>query len=115
MLQALEEHVNRLLPALKPNGQLTQAARRLLARDFVYWKTAALDLLVVVLVATVTIVYNLVAGVAVGMAVAVLFFLLRMSKSVVRRCYRGDVVRSRRTRDPRLMELLSGEGRKVLG
>ena len=91
-----------------------QATRRLLARDFVYWKAAALDLLVVVLVATVTIVYNLVAGVAVGMAVAVLFFLLRMSKSVVRRCYRGDVVRSRRTRDPRLMELLSGEGRKIV-
>ena len=89
-----------------------QAVRRLLARDFVYWKAVALDLLVVVLVATVTIVYNLVAGVAVGMAVAVLFFLLRMSKSVVRRTYRGDVVRSRRTRDPRLMELLSGEGRK---
>ena len=91
-----------------------QAAGRLLARDFVYWKAVALDLLVVVLVATVTIVYNLVAGVAVGMAVAVLFFLLRMSKSVVRRTYRGDVVRSRRTRDPRLMELLSGEGRKIV-
>jgi sulfate permease, SulP family len=91
-----------------------QALRRLLTRDFVYWKAVALDLLVVVLVATVTIVYNLVAGVAVGMAVAVLFFLLRMSKSVIRRTYRGDVVRSRRTRDPRLMELLSGEGRKVV-
>jgi MFS superfamily sulfate permease-like transporter len=91
-----------------------QAVRRLLARDFVYWKAVALDLLVVALVATVTIVYNLVAGVAVGMAVAVLFFLLRMSKSVVRRTYRGDVVRSRRTRDPRLMDLLSGEGRKIV-
>jgi MFS superfamily sulfate permease-like transporter len=89
-----------------------QAIRRLLARDFVYWKAMALDLLVVVLVATVTIVYNLVAGVAVGVAVAVLFFLLRMSKSVIRRTYRADVVRSRRTRDPRLMELLSGEGRR---
>jgi MFS superfamily sulfate permease-like transporter len=74
----------------------------------------ALDLLVVVLVATVTIVYILVAGVAVGVAVAVLFFLLRMSKSVIRRTYRADVVRSRRTRDPRLMELLSGEGRKIV-
>jgi len=91
-----------------------QAIRRLLSRDFVYWKAMALDLLVVVLVATVTIVYNLVAGVAVGVAVAVLFFLLRMSKSVIRRTYRADVVRSRRTRDPRLMELLSGEGRKIV-
>ena len=91
-----------------------QAIRRLLSRDFVYGKAMALDLLVVVLVATVTIVSNLVAGVAVGVAVAVLFFLLRMSKSVIRRTYRGDVVRSRRTRDPRLMELLSGEGRKIV-
>jgi MFS superfamily sulfate permease-like transporter len=87
-----------------------QAIRRLLSRDFVYWKAMALDLLVVVLVATVTIVYNLVAGVA----VAVLFFLLRMSKSVIRRTYRADGVRSRRTRDPRLMELLSEEGRKIV-
>jgi MFS superfamily sulfate permease-like transporter len=91
-----------------------QAIRRLLSRDFVYWKAMALDLLVVVLVATVTIVYNLVAGVAVGVAVAVLFFLLRMSKSVIRRTYRADGVRSRRTRDPRLMELLSEEGRKIV-
>jgi MFS superfamily sulfate permease-like transporter len=91
-----------------------QAIRRLLTRDLVYWKAVALDLLVVGLVATVTIVYNLVAGVAVGMAVAVLFFLLRMSKSVIRRTYRGDVVRSRRTRDPRLMELLAEEGRKIV-
>jgi MFS superfamily sulfate permease-like transporter len=91
-----------------------QAIRRLLSRDFVYWKAMALDLLVVVLVATVTIVYNLVVGVAVGVAVAVLFFLLRMSKSVIRRTYRADVVRSRRTRDPRLMELLSVEGRKIV-
>jgi sulfate permease, SulP family len=91
-----------------------QALRRLLTGDFVYRKAVALDLMVVVLVATVTIAYNLVAGVAVGVAVAVLFFLLRMSKSVIRRTYRGDVVRSRRTRDPRLMELLSAEGRKIV-
>jgi SulP family sulfate permease len=91
-----------------------QAIRRLVSQDFVYWKAMALDLLVVLLVSAVTIVYNLVAGVAVGMAVAVLFFLLRMSKSVVRRVYRGDVVRSRRTRDPRLMELLSVEGRRIV-
>jgi len=91
-----------------------QTVRRLLSQDFVYWKAMALDLLVVLLVATVTIVYNLVAGVAIGVAVAVLFFLLRMSKSVIRRVYRGDVARSRRTRDPRLMELLSVDGRKII-
>lgn len=91
-----------------------QTVRRLLSQDFVYWKAMALDLLVVLLVATVTIVYNLVAGVGVGVAVAVLFFLLRMSKSVIRRVYRGDVARSRRTRDPRLMELLSVDGRKII-
>jgi MFS superfamily sulfate permease-like transporter len=91
-----------------------QTVRRLVSQDFVYWKAMALDLLVVLLVATVTIVYNLVAGVAAGVAVTVLFFLMRMSKSVIRRVYRGDVAHSRRTRDPRLMELLSVEGRKII-
>ena len=42
--------------------------------------------------------------------IAVASFLLRMSRSVVRRSYRGDVVRSKRTRDPELMDLLQEAG-----
>ena len=74
----------------------------------------AFDLFVVVLVATVTIALNLMAAVAVGVAIAVASFLLRMSRSVIRRSYRGNVVRSHRTRAPALMELLASEGRRIV-
>jgi len=50
---------------------------------------------VVALVTTVTIALNLVVAVGVGVAIAVASFLLRMSRSVVRRSYRGDVARSK--------------------
>lgn len=76
--------------------------------------TATLDLFVVLLVATVAITMNIVIAVALGIAVTVLFFLFRMSKSVIRRLYRCDAVHSRKTREPRLMEILSKHGRKIL-
>jgi anti-anti-sigma factor len=47
-------------------------------------------------------------------ALAVLFFLVRMSKSVVRRAYHGDTVRSRRARAPELMERLAEQGRRII-
>jgi SulP family sulfate permease len=71
------------------------------------------DLLVILLVATVAIAVNLVAAVGIGVAVAVLSFLARMSRSLVRRTYHGDAIHSRRTRDPRLMEILQAHGRKI--
>ncbi|HET8577693.1 MAG TPA: SulP family inorganic anion transporter [Methylomirabilota bacterium] len=91
-----------------------QLFRKAVAGKLVHWKVMTLDLLVVALVATVTIAFDLVTGVVIGVAVAIVFFLVRMSKSVVRRTYRGDAVRSRRARDPRLMELLAAEGRRIV-
>jgi len=88
--------------------------RDLVTRRTADWRMPAVDLIVVLLVATVTIVLNLTAAVAVGVALAVASFLLRMSRSVVRRSYRGDVVRSHRTRAPVLMEALAREGRRVI-
>ncbi len=90
-----------------------QLFRKAVAGELIHWRAMTLDLLVVALVATVTIAFDLVAGVVIGVAVAVVFFLVRMSKSVVRRSYRGDMVRSRRARDPRLMEVLAAEGRQI--
>jgi sulfate permease, SulP family len=87
--------------------------RDLVTRRTADWRMPAIDLVVVLLVATVTIVLNLTAAVAVGVALAVASFLLRMSRSVVRRSYRGDVVRSHRTRAPALMEALAREGRRI--
>lgn len=88
--------------------------RDLVTRRTADWRMPAVDLGVVVLVATVTIALNLMAAVAVGVALAVASFLLRMSRSVVRRSYRGDVVRSHRTRAPALMEALTREGRRLV-
>jgi MFS superfamily sulfate permease-like transporter len=88
--------------------------RELASRRATDWRVPAFDLLVVVLVATVTIALNLMAAVAVGVAIAVASFLLRMSRSVVRRSYRGDAVRSKRTRAPALMDVLAIEGRRIV-
>ena len=78
-----------------------------------HWRRMALDLFVVAAVATSAIALNLVVAVGVGIAVAVFSFLLRMSRSVVRRAYHGGAIQSRRTRDPELMELLSASGTQI--
>jgi MFS superfamily sulfate permease-like transporter len=90
-----------------------QILRRMLAGEFEYWRNMTVDLFVILLVATVAIAANLVAAVGIGVAVAVLSFLARMSRSLVRRAYHGDAIHSRRTRDPRLMEMLQAHGRKI--
>jgi MFS superfamily sulfate permease-like transporter len=79
-----------------------------------HWRVPALDLFVVTLVAAVTIALDLVWAVSVGVAVAILLFLYRMSRSIVRRTYRGDAVRSKRMLEPRLMEFLSQAGRQIM-
>ncbi len=91
-----------------------QIVRRLAARDFSSAQSMLLDLLIIVIVAVVAVTMNLVIAVAIGVAVTVLFFLFRMSKSVIRRTYRCDAVHSRRTREPRLMNVLSLHGGKIL-
>jgi MFS superfamily sulfate permease-like transporter len=88
--------------------------RRMMRREFVQWKSMALDLFVVALVATVAIAVNLVAAVAIGVAITIVSFLFRMSKSAVRRAYRGDIVHSRKTRDPVQMEVLQKHGGTIL-
>jgi len=95
-----------------------QWSLRLLARTItgklVHRRRMALDLLVVLLVAASIIVFDPVVGVAMGVAVAVLFFIVRMSRSAVRRTYHGDAVRSRKARDPNLAEILAAHGRRII-
>lgn len=73
-----------------------------------------LDLLVIVLVTLVSVFASLVTAVAIGMLVSVFSFLFRMSRSVIRRSVRGDVLRSRKTREPRLMQLLAEQGHRIV-
>ncbi|HEV8531802.1 MAG TPA: SulP family inorganic anion transporter [Methylomirabilota bacterium] len=91
-----------------------QLLTRVLGRQLLHRRGMVLDLLVVILVATTILVFDPVVGVGMGVALAVMFFLVRMSKSVVRRMYHGDVVRSRKSRDPKLMELLAAHGRQIV-
>ena len=79
-----------------------------------HWRVPALDLAVMVVVAAVTVALDLVWAVSIGVAVAILLFLHRMSRSIVRRTYRSDVVRSKRMREPRLMEFLASAGRRIV-
>ena len=87
---------------------------RMLGGGRAEWRVMGVDLLVVVLVAASILIFDPVVGVGVGVALAVLFFLVRMSKSVVRRAYHGDSVRSRRARAPELMERLAEQGRRII-
>lgn len=91
-----------------------QIVRKLFARDFSSTQSLLLDLLVILVVAVVAVAVNIVVAVVIGMAVTILFFLFRMSKSVVRSAYRCDAVHSRKTRDPRLMNILAEHGERIL-
>jgi CRP-like cAMP-binding protein/anti-anti-sigma regulatory factor len=87
---------------------------RTITGKLIHGRRMALDLLVVLLVAASILVFDPVVGVGMGVAVAVLFFLIRMSRSVVRRTYHGDTVRSRKARDPKLSEILAAHGRRIV-
>lgn len=73
-----------------------------------------IDLGIVLIVAVFAVAVDLVLAVLLGVSVAVVFFMLRMSRSVVRRAYRADHVRSRITRDPASGAILAEQGGRIL-
>lgn len=91
-----------------------QLVRRLIAAGPRNRTSLLLDLFVIVLVTLVAVFASLVTAVAIGMLVSVFSFLFRMSKSAIRRSVHGDVLRSRKTREPRLMQLLAERGRRIV-
>jgi sulfate permease, SulP family len=91
-----------------------QLLKRLIAAGPRNRVSMMVDLFVIVLVTLVSVFANLVTAVAIGILVSVFSFLFRMSKSVIRRSLRGDVLRSRKTREPRLMQLLAENGRRIV-
>jgi sulfate permease, SulP family len=91
-----------------------QILRKLVAREFTSAHAMLLDLLVIVVVAVTAVAMNLVLAVVIGIAVTMLFFLFRMSKSVIRRAYRCDAVHSRRAREPAQMTVLAEHGGCIL-
>ena len=88
--------------------------RQLFSRERALSTRVALDLYVVLLVAAIAILLDLVTAVVLGIFLSVGFFLARMSRSVVRRMYRANAARSRRARDPGLMQFLATRGSTIL-
>jgi MFS superfamily sulfate permease-like transporter/CRP-like cAMP-binding protein len=74
----------------------------------------ALDLGVGLFVSLLSIAVNVVLAVFIGIALAVLLFVVRMSRSNIRKLYRCENVRSRRYRDPAELEVLHAQGASVL-
>jgi sulfate permease, SulP family len=91
-----------------------QFARRLIRPGTPQRGAIALDLGVSVFVSLLSIAINVVLAVFIGIVLAVLLFVVRMSKSNIRKLYRCDAVRSRRYRDPAELELLRVAGASVL-
>ena len=91
-----------------------QLAARLVKPGTPQRGAVALDLGVSVFVSLLSIAINVVLAVFIGIVLAVLLFVVRMSRSNIRKSYRCDSVRSRRYRDPADLELLHVRGASVL-
>ncbi|MGE5616337.1 MAG: SLC26A/SulP transporter family protein [Bacillota bacterium] len=92
----------------------TKTLRQLAARDVIDWKRASIDLVVALVVAVIAIVADIVVAVIAGLVIAIAFFLVRMSRSIVRSSRRGETTRSRRVRDPHAMQALSRLGGRIV-
>jgi SulP family sulfate permease len=91
-----------------------QLAARLIAPGTPQRGAIALDLGVSLFVSVLSITINVVLAVFIGIALAVLLFVVRMSRSNIRRLYRCDTVRSRRYRDLAALDVLHRAGASVL-
>ncbi len=91
-----------------------QLAARLIKPGAPQRGAIALDLGVSVLVSLLSIAINVVLAVFIGLVLALLLFVVRMSRSNIRKLYRCDTVRSRRSRDPAELEVLHLQGASVL-
>jgi MFS superfamily sulfate permease-like transporter len=88
--------------------------RRLAVRTASIRRHALLDFTVIVLVAIVSVTLDIVLAVFIGIAIAVLLFVVNMSRSVVRRSYRCGAARSRRSRTADDLLLLGRRGEAIL-
>ena len=74
----------------------------------------ATDIAIISLVITVAVVFNLVAAVLSGIVVAVILFVSRMSRSLVRKISQGPQFHSRSAWDEHSRSILEDEGHKVV-
>lgn len=87
--------------------------KRLITGKFSDRRSMAIDLAVISVVTVLAIALNIVTAVFIGIFIAVMLFVLRMSRSVVRSEYTCDLVRSRKRRDPVDDALLSEKAANI--
>ena len=73
-----------------------------------------LDLLVVAVVAVLSVTINIALAVFLGMVIAIALFVVRMSRSNIRRRYNCDKIHSRKARTPEEVALLEKRGGDIL-
>ena len=88
--------------------------KRVVHRKTVNWRSIALDLVVIGVVAAVALSGEIMVAVLLGVTVAVVVFMLRMSRSVIRRERYANAVHSRRARDAADEALLASRGKEIL-
>jgi sulfate permease, SulP family len=79
-----------------------------------YRLNVVLDLVVVIVVAVLSIAIDIVPAVFIGVAIAVMLFVVRMSRSIIRRSYRCGVVHSRTSRTAPERAFLEHAGETIL-
>ncbi len=72
-----------------------------------------INLLVVIGVAGMTVLVSLFWGLILGLVIAVVQFIATMSRSVIRRHYRGELVHSKKLRSTEAMNLLAEHGHEI--
>ena len=114
-----------LLPKVVVSSMLVVTALRLFDRwtlqmlkQLADWdggrrRSLAGDLAIIVLVTCFAVLADLIVAVGVGIAVSIVSFLIRMSRSIVRRAYRCDTAHSRKLREERVMAMLAQKGKKI--
>jgi MFS superfamily sulfate permease-like transporter len=90
-----------------------QMLRQLATGDAARRRNLAGDLAIIFLVTGLAVLADLVVAVGIGILIAIGSFLIRMSRSVVRRAYRCDTAHSRKVREERIMTLLAQHGKKI--
>jgi MFS superfamily sulfate permease-like transporter len=88
------------------------------ARDLVVsgWRDhtgVAAEIGIVLIVTAIAVALGLVAALGLGTLIAAVVMIGRLSRSLVRRVYRGGHIHSRRQRDPRSMETLARQGDRI--
>jgi SulP family sulfate permease len=96
------------------DGWTLRGLRQIAAGPAFARNAVALDIGVSVLVAMLCIAVNIVLAVFIGIALAAVLFILRMSRSPIRRSFRCDSVHSRKMRPARQEDYLERRGAMIL-